>query len=147
MILGLLLDGVGIPFVPMVVEILSVFVLIIGFVFLLYKHRTGSSIEAVDEARLNQFTHIVGWIFVVYACIELIAAFACICANDACRGGYHYPPGAPCIFCNGYSNSVHSAASDFLLIGLFFDSFIVNSYVVAAINTVKDFFKSKKINL
>ena len=78
MILGLLLDGVKIPLVPMVIEILSVFVLIIGFVFLVYKHRTGKSIEAVDEARLKQFTHIVGWIFIIYALIELIAVFACI---------------------------------------------------------------------
>lgn len=147
MILGLLLDGVKIPLVPMVIEILSVFVLIIGFVFLVYKHRTGKSIEAVDEARLKQFTHIVGWIFIIYALIELIAVFACISANDACRVGYHYPVGTPCIFCNGSAANTHSGASDILMLGIFFDAFIVNSYIVAAINTVKDFLKSKKIDL
>lgn len=147
MILGLLLDGVKIPLVPMVIEILSVFVLIIGFVFLVYKHRTGKSIEAVDEARLKQFTHIVGWIFIIYALIELIAVFACISANDACRIGYHYPVGTPCIFCNGSAANTHSGASDILMLGIFFDAFIVNSYIVAAINTVKDFLKSKKIDL
>lgn len=147
MILGLLLNGVKIPFVPMVIEILSVFILIIGFVFLVYKHRTGTSIEAVDEARLKQFTHIVGWIFIIYAAVELIAVFACISANDACRAGYHYPVGTPCIFCNGSAANTHSGASDILMMGIFFDAFIVNSYIVAAINTVKDFFKSKKIEL
>lgn len=147
MILGLLLGGVRIPVVPMVIEILSVFVLIIGFVFLVYKHRTGKSIEAVDEARLKQFTHIIGWIFIIYATIELIAVFACISANDACRVGYHYPVGTPCIFCNGSAANTHSGASDILMMGVFFDAFIVNSYIVAAINTVKDFLKSKKIEL
>lgn len=147
MILGLLLGGVRIPVVPMVIEILSVFVLIIGFVFLVYKHRTGKSIEAVDEARLKKFTHIIGWIFIIYATIELIAVFACISANDACRVGYHYPVGAPCIFCNGSAANTHSGASDILMMGVFFDAFIVNSYIVAAINTVKDFLKSKKIEL
>ena len=147
MILGLFLGGVKIPIVPMVIEILSVFVLIIGFVFLIYKHRTGKSIEAVDEARLKQFTHIIGWIFIVYAFIELIAVFACISANDACRAGYHYPVGTPCIFCNGSAANTHSGASDILMLGIFFDAFVVNCYVVAAVNTVKDFLKSKKIEL
>ncbi len=147
MILGLLLDAVGIPFIPMVIIILSFFVLIIGFVFLVYKHRAGTSIEAVDEARLKQFTHLIGYIFIVYAILELIAVAACICANDACRAGYHYPAGTPCMFCDGTAANTHSGASDLLMLGIFFDAFVVNSYIVAAINTVQDFLKAKQINL
>ncbi|MGN0657407.1 MAG: hypothetical protein ACI4KR_11520 [Ruminiclostridium sp.] len=147
MILGLFLDGVGLPIIPYVFMILSAFVQIGGFVFLIYRHKTTKSMDAVNTEQLNQVTHIVGIVFIIYAVLEFIGAAACITANNACRGGYHYPAGTPCIFCDGKGANTHSVASDLLMLGIYFDAFIVNSYVVAAINTVKDFLAAKRINL
>ncbi len=145
MILGLLLDGLNIPVVPMVLMILSGVIQIIGFAYLIYKYRSSKSMEALDTAKFDKITHIVGKIFLVYAFIELVAVGACVIANDSCRGGYHYPAGTACPFCNGAGANTHSEVSDFLMLGIYYNAFIVNSYIVAAITTVKDFIASKKV--
>lgn len=145
MILGLFLNALAVPVIPYVFIVLSVLVQLGGFAFLIYRMRATKSIDAVNTAQLDQVTHIVGLIFVIYVAVELIGAFACVTANEICRGLYHYPAGSACIFCGGVGG--HTGSSDILMLGIYFDAFIVNSYVIAAINTVKDFFDKKKIRL
>lgn len=145
MILGLFLNAVGVPVIPYVLIALSVLVQLAGFAFLIYRMQATKSMDAVNTAQLDKITHIVGLIFVIYVAVELIGAFACVTANEICRGLYHYPAGSACVFCGGLGG--HTGASDILMLGIYFDAFIVNSYVIAAINTVKDFFAKKKIQL
>ncbi|MBQ8903921.1 MAG: hypothetical protein IJY73_06495 [Oscillospiraceae bacterium] len=101
--------------------------------------------DKVNTAQIEKITHIAGLVFIVYAAIELIGVCACVTANEICRGLYHYPVGTACIFCNGQGG--HSGASDILMLGIYFDVFIVNSYIVAAITTVKDILGRLKINI
>lgn len=145
MILGLFLNALGIPVIPYVFIVLSVLIQLGGFAFLIYRMNATKSMDAVNTAQLDQVTHIVGLIFVIYVAVELIGAFACVTANEICRGLYHYPAGSACLFCNGLGG--HTGCSDILMLGIYFDAFIVNSYVIAAINTVKDFLAEKKIRL
>lgn len=145
MILGLFLNALGIPVIPYVFIVLSVLIQLGGFAFLIYRMNATKSMDAVNTAQLDQVTHIVGLIFVIYVAVELIGAFACVTANEICRGLYHYPAGSACLFCNGLGG--HTGCSDILMLGIYFDAFIVNSYVIAAINTVKDFLAKKKIRL
>lgn len=143
MIIGMLLDALKIPVVPVVLMILSGLIQIAGFAFLIYKHKATKSMDAVDTVTLNKITYLAGKIFLVYALIEIIAACACVTANNACRGGYHFPVGSPCVFCNGSGAGTHSGASDILTLGIYYDAFIVNSFIVATIQTVTDFINSK----
>lgn len=145
MIIGSFLNSVNIPIVPYIFIVLSVLVQLFGFGFLIYKAKATKSMEAVNTAQIEKITHIAGLIFIIYAAIELIGVCACVTANEICRGLYHYPIGSACLFCNGQGG--HSGASDILMLGIYFDVFIVNSYVVAAITTVKDFLNKKKIGL
>ncbi len=145
MILGSFLNGVNIPIVPYILIALSVIVQLAGFAFLVYKAKATKSMDKVNTAQIEKITHIAGLIFIIYAAIELIGVCACVTANEICRGLYHYPVGSACIFCNGQGG--HSGASDILMLGIYFDVFIINSYVVAAITTVKDFFDKVKINI
>lgn len=145
MILGLFLNAVGVPAIPYVFIALSVLIQLCGFAFLIYRMQATKSMDAVNTAQLDKITHIVGLIFIIYTAVELIGAFACVTANEICRGLYHYPAGSACVFCGGLGG--HTGASDILMLGIYFDAFIVNSYVIAAINTVKDFFAKKKIQL
>lgn len=145
MILGLFLNALGIPVIPYVFIVLSVLIQLGGFAFLIYRMNATKSMDAVNTAQLEKVTHIVGLIFVIYVAVELIGAFACVTANEICRGLYHYPAGSACLFCNGLGG--HTGCSDILMLGIYFDAFIVNSYVIAAINTVKDFLAEKKIRL
>ncbi len=145
MILGSFLNGVNIPIVPYIFIVLSVLVQLFGFGFLIYKAKATKSMETINTAQIEKITHIAGLIFIIYAAIELIGVCACVTANATCRGLYHYPVGSACLFCNGQGG--HSGASDILMLGIYFDVFIVNSYIVAAITTVKDFLSKKKINI
>lgn len=145
MILGLFLNALAVPVIPYVFIVLSALVQLGGFAFLIYRMKATKSIDAVNTAQLDQVTHIVGLIFVIYVAVELIGAFACVTANEICRGLYHYPAGSACIFCGGVGG--HTGSSDILMLGIYFDAFIVNSYVIAGINTVKDFLEKKKIQL
>lgn len=145
MILGLFLNALSIPVIPYVFILLSVLVQLGGFAFLIYRMKATKSMDAVNTAQLEKITHIVGLIFVIYAAVELIGAFACVTANEICRGLYHYPAGSACLFCNGLGG--HTGCSDILMLGIYFDAFVVNSYVIAAINTVTDFLAKKKIQL
>lgn len=145
MILGLFLNALAIPVIPYVFIVLSALVQIGGFVFLIYRMKATKSMDSVNTAQLSKVTHTVGLIFLIYLAVELIGAFACVTSNEICRGLYHYPAGSACLFCNGMGG--HTGASDILMLGIYFDAFIVNSYVIAAINTVKDFFAEKKIHL
>lgn len=145
MILGLFLNALAVPVIPYIFIVLSALVQLGGFAFLIYRMKATKSIDAVNAAQLDQVTHIVGLIFVIYVAVELIGAFACVTANEICRGLYHYPAGSACIFCGGVGG--HTGSSDILMLGIYFDAFIVNSYVIAGINTVKDFLEKKKIQL
>lgn len=145
MILGSFLNSVNIPVVPYILMAISVIVQLAGFAFLIYKAKATNSMETVNTAQIQKFTHIAGLIFIIYAAVELIGVGACVTANEICRSLYHYPVGSACIFCNGQGG--HSGASDILMLGIYFDVFIINSYVVAAITTVGDFLSKKKINL
>lgn len=145
MILGSFLNAVGIPVVPYIFIAVSVLVQLAGFAFLIYKAKATGSMDTINTAQIEKITHIAGLIFIIYVAIELIGVCACVTANNICRGLYHYPVGSACLFCTGQGG--HSGASDILMLGIYFDVFIVNSYVVAAITTVKDFLNKKKINI
>lgn len=145
MILGSFLNAIEIPFIPYILIVLSILVQLGGFAFLIYRTKATKSMETVNTAEIEKITHIAGTIFIIYAVIELIGAFACVAANEACRGLFHRPMGTPCTFCSGVGG--HSEASDILMLGIYFDVFMINSYIVAAITTVKDFLDKKKIHL
>lgn len=145
MIIGNFLNAIKIPVLPYIFIVLSVLVQLGGFAFLIYRTKATKSMETVNTAEIEKITHIAGTIFIIYAAIELIGAFACVTANEACRGLFHRPMGTPCTFCSGVGG--HSEASDILMLGIYFDVFMINSYVVAAITTVKDFLDKKKIHL
>ncbi len=145
MILGSFLNSVNIPVVPYILFVLSAIVQLAGFSFLIYKSKATKSMDKVNTAQIEKITHIAGLVFIVYAAIELIGVCACVTANEICRGLYHYPVGTACIFCNGQGG--HSGASDILMLGIYFDVFIVNSYIVAAITTVKDILGRLQINI
>lgn len=145
MILGSFLNALAIPVIPYVLIGISVLVQLAGFVFLIYRMKATKSMDAVNAAQLGKVTHIAGLVFIIYAAIELIGAFACVTSNEICRGLYHFPAGTACLFCNGLGG--HTGASDILMLGIYFDVFIINSYVLAAISTVKDFLAAKKIRL
>ncbi len=147
MILGLLLDAVGIPVVPAIIMILSGLVQIAGFAFLIFKYKNENGMEAADPVLVDKITSIAGYIFLIYALLEIIAACVCVAANNSCRGGYHYPFGRACIFCNGSGAGTHSGASDILTLGVYYDAFIVNSYITATIATIKMLMKKFKIKL
>lgn len=145
MIIGSFLSKVGIPVIPYIFIALSIIIQLLGFAFLIYRAKATNSMDTVDIAQIEKITHIAGKIFIFYALVELLGVFACVAANEACRGLFHYPTGTACVFCNGQGG--HSGASDILMLGLYFDAFLVNSYIVAAITTVKDFLGKKKIHL
>ncbi|MCM1333484.1 MAG: hypothetical protein NC084_03340 [Bacteroides sp.] len=145
MILGSFLNALSIPVIPYLFIGIAIVVQLAGFAFLIYRMKATKSMDAVNTAQLDKITHIVGLVFIIYVAIELIGAFACVTANEICRGLYHYPAGSACVFCNGLGG--HTGASDILMLGIYFDAFIVNSYVIAAVNTVKDFFAKKKIHI
>ena len=145
MIFGSFLNGVNIPIVPYIFMVLSVLVQLGGFAFLIYKLKATKSMDAINTAQIEKITHIAGTVFIIYALVELVGAFACVTANEICRSFYHYPVGSACIFCNGQGG--HSGASDILMLGIYFDAFVVNSYVVAAITTVQDFLNKKNIHI
>lgn len=142
MIIGNFLNGIGIPVVPYIFIFLSVLVQLGGFAFLIYKAKATKSIEAVNTAQIEYVSRIAGLVFIIYAAIELIGVFACVAANEACRNLYHYPVGTPCTFCSGQGG--HSGASDILMLGIYFDVFMINSYIVAAIDTVKGFIEKMR---
>ena len=143
MILGLFLNAIGIPVIPAVLITLSVLVQIAGFAFLIYRMKATGSMDAVNTAQIEKVSNIAGLVFVIYAIVELIGVCACVTANEICRGLYHYPAGTVRSLCV----SGHSVASDLLMLGIYFDVFIVNSYVTAAISAVKGFLARKKIHL
>lgn len=145
MIIGLFLNGMNIPVVPYIFIVLSILVQIGGFAFLIYKSKATATLDAVNTAQIEYISRIAGTVFLVYAAVELVGAFMCVAANEACRNLYHYPIGTPCYFCTGKGG--HSEASDILMLGIYFDVFMINSYIVATINTVKEFLSKKKIQL
>lgn len=138
MIIGCFLNKIGIPVVPYIFIFLSVLVQLGGFAFLIYKAKATKTIDSVNTVQLEKITRIAGLIFIIYAAVELIGVFTCIAANEACRNLYHRPVGQVCTFCSGQEKN-RSVASDILMLGIYFDVFIINSYIVAAIQTAKGF--------
>lgn len=145
MILGLFLDGLAVPVIPLILIILSFIVLVAGFAFMIFRHVFEKGESDIDPALFKKISVIAAWVFVIYALVELIAAGACIAVNDACRGGYHYDFSKNdatkhiCKFCSIFkSNDNRSYASDILTLGVYFDAFIVNSFVTNAIKIIKE---------
>lgn len=140
MILGLFINELQIPVVPLIFIVLSVLVLLGGIAFMIFRHVYEKGESDIDPALYVKISHIAAWVFVIYMAIELIAACACICVNDACRSGYHYEiKKSECLFCSSYGSlHPHSSASDCLLLGIYFDAFIVNALVANSIKVVKE---------
>ena len=146
MILGLFLDRLDIPVVPMVLIILSILVLVSGFAFMIFRHVFEKGESDIDPALFKKISVIATWVFLIYAVVEIIAACACITVNDACRNGYHYDISKTdgsghilCRFCSIFkSNDNRSYASDILTLGIYFDAFIVNSFVTNSIKIIKE---------
>lgn len=143
MILGLFLNAVGVPVIPAILIVLSVLVQLGGFAFLIYRSKATGSMDAVNTAQIEKVGNIVGLVFVIYAALEFIGVGACVTANEICRGPYHYPVGSVCTFCKNGT----FGASDILMLGIYFDVFILNSYIVTTISVVKNFLAKKKIHL
>ncbi|MBQ9483666.1 MAG: hypothetical protein IJU82_05685 [Ruminiclostridium sp.] len=156
MILGLFLDKLELPVIPLVIIILSILMLVAGFAFMIFRHIYEKGESDIDPALFAKISNIAAWAFVIYVALELIAACACVAVNEACRYGYHYdfakrPNGGQilCKFCSPFKDSdAHSAASDCLMLGIYFDAFIVNSFVTNAIKIwrekISDFLISKR---
>ena len=142
MIIGNFLKENGIAVVPYIFIVLSVLVQLGGFAFLIYKAKATKSMDTVNTAQIAYVSRIAATVFIIYAAIELIGVFACVAANEACRNLYHYPVGTACTFCTGQGG--HSEASDILMLGIYFDVFMINSYIVATIDTVKGFIDKMK---
>ena len=86
------------------------------------------------------------WTFIGYAFIEIVAASACVCINEACRNQYHYDI-KNCPFCMGDPNfrkNNHSSASDCLTLGAYFDAFVVNAYITNCIKLIKEKLDAKR---
>lgn len=146
MILGLFLDKVGLPIVPMALMILSGLVLVGGIAFMIFRHTYEKGESSIDPNTYALVCKIAAWTFLVYLVLELIAAAACVCVNDACRYNYHYDiQKATCHFCSDpmFKNS-HSAASDILTLGVYFDAFIVNALVTNALKFFRGKFEKKE---
>ena len=148
MILGLFTDRLGLPVVPTVLIVLSFVVLIGGFAFMIFRHVYEKGESSIDPALFKKISDIAALVFIIYVVIELIAACACVAVNEACRNGYHYdfakkPSGSQvlCRFCSGFKDSdSRSAASDCLMLGIYFDAFIVNSFVTNALKFIREKF-------
>jgi len=147
MILGLFLDRLGLPVIPQVFMIIAGIVLIAGFAFMIYRHIFEKGESDIDPAVYKQITVIAAWVFIIYALVEMLAASACVCINDACRNGYHYDiVKGVCRFCTGFKDGTsHSAASDCLTLGVYFDAFILNSFITNAIRVVREKFSGKTV--
>ncbi|MCR4780177.1 MAG: hypothetical protein K5876_03675 [Ruminiclostridium sp.] len=146
MILGLFMDKLGIPVVPAVIIILSIVVLIAGFAFMIFRHIYEKGESDIDPALYKKIQVIAAWVFVIYALIEFLAAGACITVNEACRNGYHYDiVKGVCRFCTGFKDGAsHSAASDCLTLGVYFDAFILNSFITNTIHVIGEKLDSKR---
>ena len=146
MILGLFLDKLELPVIPLIIIILSFVVLVAGFAFMVFRHIYEKGESDIDPVLYTKIANIAALTFVIYVALELIAACACVAVNEACRYGYHYdfakrPNGGQilCKFCSGFKDSdAHSAASDCLMLGIYFDAFIVNSFVTNAIKICRE---------
>ncbi len=136
MILGLFMDRIGIKIVPMSWMILSGLVLVAGFAFMIFRYVYEKGESDIDPAVFKKISGIAAIVFLIYGITETIAAFACIAVNEACRNGYHFDI-QNCVFCSGFKNS-HSAASDCLTLGLYFDAFVVNAYITNLIKNVRE---------
>ena len=147
MILGLFLDRLGLPVIPQIFMILAGLVLIAGFAFMIYRHIYEKGESDINPATYKQITVIAAWLFIIYALVEMLAASACVCVNDACRNGYHYDiVKGVCRFCTGFKDGTsHSAASDCLTLGVYFDAFILNSFITNAIRVVREKFSGKPV--
>ena len=146
MILGLFLSRLDLPVLPVVVIVAAFLVLIAGFAFMIYRHVYEKGESDIDPAVFRKVCDIAAWVFIIYVLVELIAAAACVCVNEACRYGYHYDLSKKdgvnhilCKFCNGFKDADNrSFASDALMLGIYFDAFIVNSFVTNTVRFVRE---------
>ncbi len=140
------MDKLKIPVVPMILMIIGGIVLLAGIAFMIFRFIFEKGESNIDPAFFQKIRVIAAWVFFGYVTVELIAAAACVIVNDACRNQYHYDVKS-CPFCMSDPNYVknhHSAASDCLTLGAYFDVFIVNAYVTNFIKIVKEKLESKK---
>ena len=145
MILGLFLYRLELPVIPLIIMILSGLVLIGGFAFMIFRHVYEKGESDIDPALFKKISVISAYVFIIYAVIELLAACACVVVNDACRYGYHFDlskngsTGHLCKFCYGFKDrDNHSFASDAVMLGLYFDAFIVNAFVTNTVKVVRE---------
>lgn len=129
-----------IPVVPAILMVLSGLVLLGGIAFMIFRYIFEKGESDIDPVLFKKISVIAAWTFVIYAIIELIAACACVCVNDACRSGYHYEiTKATCPFCGKFKErDPHSTASDCLMLGIYFDAFVVNALVTNAVKIVRE---------
>ena len=144
MILGLFLNELDIPVIPLTFMIIGGLVLIAGVAFMIFRFYYEKGESDIDPNTFAQISTIAAWVFIIYGVVELIAACACVCVNDACRYNYHYDiTKATCPFCGRFKDS-HSAASDALTLGVYFDAFVVNAYITNAIKFVREIIDGKR---
>ena len=146
MILGLFLDDLHFPVIPLIFKIIGGVVLAAGIAFMIFRYIFEKGEHDIDPALYKKISVIAAWVFIIYALIEIIAASACVIVNEACRNLYHYDI-KKCPFCMSdpyFRKNNHSSASDCLTLGVYFDAFIVNAYITNCIKAVKEKLSSKK---
>ena len=146
MILGLLLGELKVPIVPLVLEIIGGVVLLAGIAFAIFRRIYEKGESDIDPVLYKKISVIAMWTFVAYAIVELIAASACVCINEACRNQYHYDI-KNCPFCMSdpnFKKNNHSSASDCLTLGTYFDVFIVAAFITNSIKIIKDKLDSRR---
>ena len=136
MITGLFLSFLDTPEVSAAFMLLGAAVLVLGAAYAVFRRVSRKEGSRVSPALYAKISAAACVIFIAYIFIELVGAGACIAVNEACRNGYHYdfsksdPSKIICRFCGIFKKAgSHSAASDALTLGIYFDVFVVGAYV------------------
>jgi len=130
----------------MIIMILACLILVAGFAFMIFRHIYEKGESDIDPVMYDKICVMAAWTFIIYTLVELLAASTCVVINDACRNGYHYDiVKGVCRFCTGFKDGTsHSAASDCLTLGVYFDAFILNAFVTNTIRVVREKISGKK---
>ena len=146
MILGLFLNQMEFPVLPIILICASIIILIGAIAFMIYRGIYEKGESDIDPKTYEKICGIAAWVLIIYAFIEIIAGFACMTVNDACRYQYHYDITKPtCPFCRSIKvGDAHSMASDCLTLGIYFDVFIVYPLISTTIRKVREKMDGKK---
>lgn len=144
MITGLFLNFLDMPEVSSAFMILGAAVLSLGAVYAVFRRICGREGSRISADVIGRISVIACVIFITYIFIELVGACACIAVNEACRNGYHYdfsktdPSRKICRFCSIFKKAgSHSAASDALTLGIYFDVFIIGAYAGGTVRFIR----------